>query len=188
MAISLAHATPVLEKRGLVIVLYTSRSNGRQLALAQFPTSPQNAHCVGVARAADWKWRIATFVGDSLQALRTKRGDLSYQIHSWIPYDILLYLSMKWAVRVLQLLHTAHRPDFLASCYGLRWKPLLIAINHALHKQYTLSTIPLEWNKMCIGQSPDPFSLYRGRARQTTMAMWQSFPPVGVGIFCQRFQ
>ncbi len=35
----------------------------------------------------------------------------------------------------------AHRPDFLASCCGLRWKPLLIAINHALHKQYT---IPLD--------------------------------------------
>ncbi len=63
------------------------------LALAQFPTSPQNAHCVGVARAAGWKWRIATFVGDSLQALRS---DLSYQIHSCkAPYDILLYLSMK---------------------------------------------------------------------------------------------
>ncbi len=70
--------------------------NGMQLALAQFPTSPQNAHCEGVARASGWKWRIATFVGDSLQALRTKRGDLSYQIHSCkAPYDILLYLSMK---------------------------------------------------------------------------------------------
>ncbi len=71
---SLARATPVLEQKGLVIVLYTSRSNGMQLALAQFPTSPQNAHCVGVAHAAGWKWRIATFVGDSLQALRTKRA------------------------------------------------------------------------------------------------------------------
>ncbi len=38
---SLARATPVREKRGLVIVLYTSHSNGMQLALAhQFPTSP----------------------------------------------------------------------------------------------------------------------------------------------------
>ncbi len=56
----------------------------------------------------------------------------------------------------------------------LLWFEMKTAINHALHKQYTLSTIPLDSGRMerdvYTVRSPDPFSLLHvaGVVRQTS--------------------